>query len=199
MPVHHTGFVVADRPPRAPGRRGRRLVSAGGGLVGAPLLRAALGAQRALWPRTGRPMRLIAGPFLPPAEHDALAATAAAVPGATLVRSVAALGPELAGAELSVSQCGYNTALEIVRSRVPALVVPYATPEEDEQRRRARRLERLGALRVLDPARLAPQPLARAILALEGFAPAPAALDLDGARATTELLWERHRAEARVA
>ena len=199
VPVHHTGFVVAGRPPRATGRRAGVLVSAGGGLVGAPLLRAALGAQRALWPRTGRPMRLIAGPFLPPAEHDALAAAAAAVPGAALVRSVAALGPELAGAELSVSQCGYNTALEIVRAGLPALVVPYATPEEDEQRRRARRLERLGALRVLDPARLAPQPLAHAILALEEFVPAPAALDLDGARSTTELLWERHRAEARVA
>ena len=45
----------------------------------------------------------------------------------------------------SVSQGGYNTALEVVRSGVPALVVPYATPEEDEQTRRARRLERLGA------------------------------------------------------
>ncbi len=82
---------------------------------------------------------------------------------------------------------------------MPALVVPYATPEEDEQPRRARRLARLGAVRVLDPERLAPQALARAILALDGFVPTPPALDVDGAHATTGLLWSRRRAEVRVA
>ena len=53
-----------------------------------------------------------------------------------------------AGARASISQCGYNTALDLLRTRVPALVVPYATPEEDEQTRRARRLEQLGVLKV---------------------------------------------------
>ena len=199
VPVEHTGFVLAARPAPPAGARAGVVVSAGGGLVGAPLLRAALAAQRRLWPRTGRPMRLIAGPFLPPAEGAALAAAAADVPGATVVPAVAALGPELDRAAASVSQCGYNTALELVRARVPALVVPYATPEEDEQRRRAARLARLGAVRVLAPERLAPAPLAAAIAALDGFAPAPAALDLDGAEATAALLWARHGAEARVA
>jgi predicted glycosyltransferase len=203
VPVRHTGFVVAPRErgdaPRADAARRPVLVSAGGGLVGGPLLRAALQAQRILWPQTGRPMRLIGGPFLPPAERHALADAAATTPGATLVPTVAGLGAELDRAAVSVSQCGYNTALELIRSRVPALVVPYATPEEDEQRRRARRLARLGALSVLDPDALSPQALAAAILELERFAPASAALDLDGARTTTELLWAHHRREARVA
>jgi predicted glycosyltransferase len=66
---------------------------------------------------------------------------------------------------------------------VPALVVPYATPEEDEQMRRARRLERLGALRVA-----ALEDLPSELERLRGFRPAPAALDLDGARATADLL-----------
>jgi predicted glycosyltransferase len=144
-------------------------------------------------------MRLIAGPFLPDADREELAAAAATVPGATLVPSVPALGPELDGAAASVSQCGYNTALELIQARIPALVVPYATAQEDEQRRRARRLARLGALRVLEPEALGPEPLARAILALDGFAPAPATLDVDGARTTTELLWALRRTEARVA
>jgi predicted glycosyltransferase len=199
VPVRHTGFVVAARPRSAAGRRDAVVVSAGGGLVGAPLLRAALGAQRLLWPRTRRPMRLIAGPFLPEADRAALAAAAADVPGATLVPSVPDLGAELDGAAASVSQCGYNTALELVRARVPALVVPYATGEEDEQRRRARRLARLGALRVLDPDALGPAALARAIRALDAFTPAPAALDLGGAAATAELLWAQRRMAERVA
>lgn len=199
VPVRHTGFVVAERPEPAGERRDGVVVSAGGGLVGAPLLHAALAAQRILWPRTGRPMRLIAGPFLPAPDRDALAAAAATVPGATLVPSVPTLGVELDHAAASASQCGYNTALELIQSRVPALVVPYATPSEDEQRRRARRLARLGALRVLDPVQLTPETLARAIVALDGFVPALAGLDVEGARTTTELLWAQRRTEARVA
>ena len=58
--------------------------------------------------------------------------------------------PSWRGAAATVSQAGYNTTLEIVRAGVPALVVPYATPEEDEQLRRARRLADLGVLRVLE-------------------------------------------------
>ena len=199
VPVCHTGFVVADRAAPSPGRRDVLLVSAGGGRVGAPLLRAALDAQRILWPRTGRRMRVIAGPFLPPADRAALSRAAAPVPGVSLIDSVPDLGGELLGVAASLSQCGYNTALELLQARVPALVVPYATPEEDEQRRRARLLTRLGAVRTLAPERLAPGPLARAIEALDGFEPAAPALDVDGARATTELLWVRRRAEARVA
>ena len=144
-------------------------------------------------------MRMIAGPFLPAASRDALAAAAATVPGATLVRSVPALGVELERAAASVSQCGYNTALELIQARTPALVVPYATATEDEQRRRAHRLAELGVLRLLAPEQLAPETLAREILALDNFELTPAALDVDGARATTELLWARCRQEARVA
>ena len=55
-----------------------------------------------------------------------------------------------------MSQCGYNTALDLLRARVPALVVPFAEGREDEQTRRAARLERCGALRVLPPERLEP-------------------------------------------
>jgi predicted glycosyltransferase len=188
LPVQYTGFVV--KGPPGVGRRARRVVvSSGGGLVGGPLLRAAAAAQRLLRPRTGLPMRLIAGPFCPTDEWGAL--DRAAVDGVELVRTVPDLGAELREAAASVSQCGYNTALEVVRARVPALVVPYATAEEDEQQRRARRLARLGAVRVLDPSRLDPSTLARELELLLEFEPARPRLDLDGARRTCELLWER--------
>jgi predicted glycosyltransferase len=183
VPVHHTGFVVrnGDSPPN--GARGL-VVSAGGGRVGGPLLRAAAGARRLLGSEL--PMRLVAGPFLPADDWRALAAA----DGVELVRTVPDLAAELRGAVASVSQCGYNTALDVVRAGVPALVVPYATPQEDEQLRRARRLERLGAVRVLDPARLGSATLARAIEQVLRFEPAPPRLDTGGARRTAEILWE---------
>jgi predicted glycosyltransferase len=86
-----------------------------------------------------------------------------------------------------------------VRAGVPALVVPYATTEEDEQRRRARRLRRLGLVRVLEPERLEPATLAREILRLGEFEPQRAQIDLDGAATTCRLLREAPHLEARSA
>ena len=200
-PLHR----LRRRGPPGAGRRARRdavVVSAGGGRVGAPLLRAALGAQRVLWPRTAAadaPDR--AGRSCPPAERDALAAAAAGRAGRdarpqrrrrSAPSSTAPRRRSASAATTPRSSCS--------RRACPALVVPYATPEEDEQRRRARRLARLGALRVLDPERLAPEPLAgRDRARSTASRPRRAALDLDGARATTELLWARRRVEERVA
>ena len=100
------------------------------------------------------------------------------------------LGAELRSAAASISQCGYNTALELIDARVPALVVPFATPEEDEQLARARRLEELGAVRVLAPAHLDADALAEAALALLDFEPRALALDLDGAAGSARLVAE---------
>jgi predicted glycosyltransferase len=202
VPVRYTGFVVNGSAARQRRRHGV-VVSAGGGLVGEPLLQAAVAAHRLSWPSTGLPMRVIAGPLLPPAAWERLRAAADGQPGLELCRSVPDLSAELRAAAASISQCGYNTSLEVVRSRVPALVVPYATEEEDEQRRRARRLERLGVLRVLDPERLDPAALARELERLPAFQPARAAIDLDGARSTCRQLWDlvtapRRRRRART-
>ena len=179
-PVHYTGFVVRDAPAAAPARGEHVLVSAGGGLVGERLLQAAAEAQ----PAAGVPMRMVGGPLLPDDAWERLRALAG--PGLELRRTVADLGTELRVARASISQGGYNTALEVVRSGVPALIVPYETAEEDEQTRRAARLERLGAVRVLPAARL--DALGDELPRLLRFTPARAAVDLDGARRSAELL-----------
>ena len=182
VPVHYTGFVVRNGVGPASARGAHVVVSAGGGLVGEPLLRAAAEAQ----PDAGVPVRLIGGPLLPDAAWERLRALAG--PGVELRRTVADLGAELRAARASVSQGGYNTALEVLRSGVPGLLVPYATPEEDEQLRRARRLERLGAVRVLAPDELSRATRAAELRGLPAFQPRPAAVDLGGARRTGDVL-----------
>ena len=77
--------------------------------------------------------------------------------------------------------------------------MPYATPEEDEQLRRARRLEELGALRVVEAHRLTPELLAREIRGLLAFEPARPAIDLDGGAGACRELWELIRADRRPA
>ena len=158
VPVRYTGFVVGGRPAAAGGARAprRRLGRRRPGRRAAAARRDRGAADRHR-PADARDRR----------AADAgrrLRAPARAAPRTCPASSCCAPSPtsrrELAAAAAAVSQGGYNTTLEIVRAGVPALVVPYATPEEDEQLRRARRLERLGALRVLEPDRLEPAVLA---------------------------------------
>jgi predicted glycosyltransferase len=190
VPVLYTGFVAPARQALRPQRQRHVLVSAGGGSVGYPLLAAALEAQRLLWPRPGLEFRLVAGPFLPEADWQRLCEAAHGREGVELVRHVPDLALEMRRAAVSVSQCGYNSALDIVVSGVPALVVPYADPGENEQTERASRLAALGAVRYLPPGDLSAARLAAEILELLSFVPRPAAIALDGAARSAQLLCE---------
>jgi predicted glycosyltransferase len=185
-PVHYTGFVTGA--PTMPGRHDRTgiLVSGGGGRFADGLFMAAIDAHGRL--RHARPMTIVAGPLSDASTWYRLLAASRSNPSIRLRRSVSNLSAEMAASRLSISQCGYNTALDIVRARVPALVVPFADRGETEQTDRARRLEALGVLRVLAPDQLNGATLAAAIEDALTFTPAPASLDLNGAPRTTHLL-----------
>ncbi len=189
--IHYTGFVVGQRPPckqTTSGQHGPILVSAGGGLYGAPLFKTAMAAHALLTKAEKAKLKVVAGPFLPDREWEALQAAAGSRQGIQLTRSVPDLFEELRGASASISQCGYNTALEIVQAGVPALVVPFADGGEDEQMKRARRLEQLGAVRVLDQNKMTPLRMADEIGALLNFHPQTPRLDLNGAQRSAEIL-----------
>lgn len=194
-PVHYTGYVVPARAAAVTAPRGDHvLVSAGGGIVGDALFRCALQARALM--RKPPPMRLIAGPFLPEPQWLALQEAVRGLHGVELLRQVPDMVAEMRRARASISQCGYNTALDIMVSQVPALVVPYATKTENEQSARAARLAALGAMQELDAARLDPQRLAAAIEALLAFTPRAAALGLDGAAESARRLHEPARVQA---
>jgi predicted glycosyltransferase len=201
VPVHYTGFVQPGSGPRPLRREPRVVVSAGGGRVGEALLTAAARAYGSLASQTGLRMTMVAGPFLGESAWGRVRTAARGGPRIDLLRTVPDLGTELRSARASISQCGYNTAIEILAARVPALVVPFATPEEDEQTVRARRLAELGAVRMLDPALLDPHVLAAEVRRLLDFRPRSLGLDLDGAGGTTRILSElvAERAGAREA
>ncbi|HKP11918.1 MAG TPA: glycosyltransferase, partial [Blastocatellia bacterium] len=193
-PIHYTGYVSPEREPRHAAddiRRRRIVVSAGGGLVGYPLLQAAIEAH-ALLEDDEFEMRVIAGPFLPEAQWQTLRTAAQGRRGIRLLRTVPDLCAEMRAAA-SLSQCGYNTALDILQSGTAALVVPFAKGSEDEQTKRAERLERLGAVRVLNPAQLSASRLADELRGLLDFKPRPHCLDLSGAQHSVRILSELMR------
>jgi predicted glycosyltransferase len=142
-------------------------------------------------------MTIVAGPLCPDDTIDRLRAAARGNARVTVEPTVADLSQEMRASRLSVSQCGYNTALDILRSRVPALVVPFAGNGDSEQTERATRLARLGAVRMLPASDLRPAPLASAIIAALDFVPDPIAFDFDGAARTARLLITMHGAAQR--
>lgn len=145
-PILHTGYVsqALDRKGSGGTAPDATLVLAGGGAVGHNLYRAALDAQPRLWAARRWPMKLVAGPLFPQADWENLLRRADGVPGLRLVRQVAGMSESLREAGRVVSQCGYNSALEIIQAGIPALFVPFAQARETEQTVRAERFRSLG-------------------------------------------------------
>jgi predicted glycosyltransferase len=172
-------------PARGAAEGAEILVSAGGGAVGGPLLRAALAARPAT-SLAHSPWRLIAGPNLPAAEFAELQGTAPA--GVTVERFRSDFPALLARSRLSLSQAGYNTVMDILATGARALVLPFAEGAESEQSLRARLLAERGLLSLMEPP-IDPARLAASIeAALIRPRPRPGALDLDGAAETARQL-----------
>ena len=194
----YTGYLGPEPTGHAsPGPGGEVIVSGGGGQVAGPLFRAALAAREESRHARGLPWRLVTGPYLPAAERAAVEARVAGTPAGgerapVVVETFRPDFPALLGrAALSVSQAGYNTVLDIVASRVRAVVVPYEG-SGDEQPLRAALLAARGLLEVLPESALTPAALAAAMdraLTRRGF-PAAARLALDGAARTVAALQE---------
>ena len=162
--IHYTGYVV-DGGGASPVRVGEAaegavVVSAGGGAVGSALLAAALAARPDTVHRR-RPWLLLAGENLPRCRLESLRERAPV--GVRVERSRADFAALLSGAALSVSQCGYNTLLEVAAAGTRAVVVPFAGDGETEQTMRARLWAERGALTVVAERDLTPAALAAAI------------------------------------
>lgn len=188
VPVLYTGFVAPGAPVRPAHPSRRVLVSTGGGMVGEPLGLAAAEAHIAVAARTGLRTTIVAGPFLPASARARLEALAAVSPDLEVIPRVDDLCAEICDSVVSVSQCGYNTAMDLLRARRPSVVVPFSEGKEDEQGRRANRLAQMGVVRVLDAPALTPAALADAVVAAVDGRPRPHGLALDGAERTVEII-----------
>jgi predicted glycosyltransferase len=188
-PIHYSGFVAPhDACADTVVRENRVLVSAGGGLVGGPLFQAALAMHTQSFARTQRPMMIVAGPFLPEKEWLELSRTAEDVAGVSVLRAVPDLSALMRASSHSISQCGYNTAMDILASGVAALVVPYVTSSENEQSVRAERLAAMGCVGLVNAAELSAETLAAGLERLASRPDSVGAFALDGARKTVRIV-----------
>jgi predicted glycosyltransferase len=191
VPIVYTGYVTSpgEPLPRAPLAEQREIVvSAGGGATGSHVLHAAIAAR----PHSAHRdlvWRILVGPGIPDDEFRALAAKA--VGGVVVERNRHDFPALLARARVSVSQAGYNTVMDVLRSGAPAVMVPFAKRAETEQRMRTERLAARGALDLVEEGDLSARTLAVAVdrAALRTSRPAPP-FDMRGAERSAERILE---------
>jgi len=169
VPLTYTGYVVAAVPPGARQRvrtalglcPQERLVvaSAGGGRIGKRLLKAMVSAMDFIDSDLRCRLHLFTGPFIDTPDFKKLYRRSGG--NIRIERFTTQFLSYLAAADLSVSMGGYNTCMNILSARVPALVWP--SPRDQEQRMRVECLSRLGAMQQLSEAELDPRRLASSI------------------------------------
>ena len=158
--LHYTGFVAPPPPAAAPDGpgRGEVLVSAGGGAVGDALFAAAAQAAE------GSPLtwRLLVGGTDPAARIAGLPRhpNLIAEPARPDFREM------LTRAAVSVSFCGYNTAMDLLQTGCPAILVPFDDGAEVEQTLRAQALAHLPGIVTMRQAELSAESLRAAVARL---------------------------------
>jgi predicted glycosyltransferase len=193
IPVVYTGFVTPKPLPNARRRLRKKMgikkndklivASLGGGKVGRSLLEAVLDAFQLIDASNNCFLAVFTGPFMEQQDVDRLQKQS------SKKISVERFTPEflsyLAAADLSISMAGYNTCMNILAAKVPALVWPFS--QNREQRFRAERLSENSAMRVLNKHDLKPSRLANIIdqTLIQPLIPV-SDIDLDGANKTAQ-------------
>ena len=155
------------------------MASAGGGRSGFNLLKSVLDACELLGDHLAFRLEVFCGPFMDPEEYEKLAARSA--PGRRIRRYTKRFLDYLSAADLSVSLAGYNTCMNLLVTKVPALVFPYA--RQQEQPIRADKIKKYLPMKVLKEADREPARLSRHIAQmLQQSRPSSAVpIDVDGA------------------
>jgi len=182
--IRYTGYVDENQEPLQQGTRNGILVSGGSSAASLPLYRSVIAAAQAF---TDKPWRVLIGRGV--AEADFLALRDGAPAHVTVERARPDFRALLAQAEVSVSQAGYNTVVDLLRSQAKAVLVPFEAGHETEQRLRAERLKALGLAKIVPEADLSPQNLAEAVRQTLSRPPSQLPhIELDGARQSVEIV-----------
>lgn len=178
--VRYTGYVAEPwRNSTVEDGDDGIVVSAGGGAAGEALMHCTARARH-LSDNAARQWRFLIGWDV---SSEQLARLAGQAGRDALVEAVRTdFKSLLGGCRVSVSQLGYNTAIELIQTRTRAVAVPFEGRGETEQRTRAEVLARMGFLEMVPEAALTPRNLAAAIdRAAARRRPDLSAINLDGA------------------
>lgn len=182
--LRYTGYVDEGTAMKPAATRGGILVSGGSSAASLPLYRAALEAASSI---TEEPWRILVGRSVPEEDYASIQASAPA--HATVERARPDFRHLLASAAVSVSQAGYNTAVDLLRAGPACVLVPFEAGHETEQRQRAERLRDRGFAQLIPEAELSAERLAAEIRRALARPPSPRAhIAVDGAERSVAIL-----------
>ena len=187
--VFYSGYISesARKYTRTVDGENEVVVSGGGGVASLPLLKCAISAKP-LSVMSQRTWRLLAGPNIDQSSFDRLQKIAGR--GIIVERNRTDFISILNNCAVSVSQAGYNTAVDILKTGARSVMVPFADAGEVEQSLRASLLQNHDHIVVLAQSELTPESLAAAIDRAVKMPGGSIDLKMDGAEISAQLLRE---------
>ncbi|MBO9666872.1 MAG: hypothetical protein J7501_08670 [Bdellovibrio sp.] len=143
--MHYTGFVTeTPKSEKHTQRRKEILISMGGGVVGDEMVLAVLKTV----PHFSEYLfRVVPGPYASAELKETLAALSQTAANLRIEKFLHNFEEELSQVALSISLAGYNTMMNILNTKTPAIVYPYMA--NIEQNLRATRMAGEGLMSVI--------------------------------------------------
>ena len=160
--LNYTGYIVnsADDECDAEDGYNEVIVSGGGGAASLNLLKSAIAAKPLSALKTHH-WRLLVGNNIDQKAFQELQKNASE--GITIERNRSDFQALLGRCTVSISQAGYNTVMDILRQKTPAVLVPFAEAGELEQSIRAQQLQKRNRAVCIEENHLSPILLAEAV------------------------------------
>lgn len=197
-PVSYSGYVTKAQPIKPVDFTQNKTVvlSLGSGKVGNSFALKMVAAYQQFGFGQDILLLIIAGPLFPEEEYEALQQLCKTNSGITIQNQVPNLLPIWENARLSVSMAGYNTSMELIKNKIPAVLLPYENPTNTEQVIRSKKMAEAGLVLTVDFNRATPKELAGLIVKGLHFTPIQIAINLDGAKNTAKLLKQKYKSYA---
>lgn len=191
--ISYTGFVIPPEPTTASATQIDQtydiVVSAGGGAFGGGLMSTALELAKQN-PFPGWRWCLATGPNLESESFDSL--TSQAPSHVSVVRRLDHLAQHMKRAKLSISQCGYNTAMDALSAQLDSqcriVFVPFDTDGQTEQLKRSELLQDSGHAVTVPQSKLTVQSLNNSANKALESTPSNLDINFDGAATTANLV-----------
>jgi predicted glycosyltransferase len=182
IPISYTGYVSGETYlPKIDRTEFNEIVlSAGGGKIAPPFITKMICSFKNYGFGEGTILKVIAGPIYPKEDWIELQKLVKDEPNIILLRSVESLTDVWKKAKLSISLGGYNTLMEVICSRVPALILPYCNESNSEQEIRAIKLKEEGLVETTDFKNSSEAELSLYVKKVLNFNPADKELNLNG-------------------
>lgn len=190
IPVFYTGYVSDENYQLKIDRTNFNeiVLSAGGGKIAPPFITKMVSSFKKFGFGEGIILKVIAGPIYPKEDWIKLKELVKDESDITLLRSVESLTNVWKEARLSISLGGYNTLMEVICSRIPALIIPYCNESNSEQEIRAIKLLKEGLAETIDFKKSSEEQLALSVKKALNFNPADKELNLNGAENTRVII-----------